>query len=1225
MKQFGANTFAALAATLVLAIIGGGCQNRATQAGRQAKQLVPLPANALLTLNTLQPPLSKPTPSATTQPHLPKQAARIADNARTIMNRGRYAKAIDMLLRADGFAPNHYRINRMLGICYTKLPDKTKALAYLSKALDLSPDDLELHCLRGELYATQKRSTDAILAFRAALGCSQATDDNSLTGRVLLNLASLLKEKEFWTASLECLDRLSANIAQYGRQYATQSSLRTMVLRPHLIYILQGELHLKLRHYEQASALFERAYRHDRSNSKVARLLVETFIATGKYKRAEQAIVQLATQEAQRSSLPKAAFALCITSGDKTMPMRIWTVLTGKKLSDSHMAVALAAAADHLGMYANSVDILATIVKQNPGDITVVAQLIQLHLKQGHRLIALELLADAIGADQGQYEFTDTQLPIIATDAPKDLARQFASTIPTAATRRRAAMHFVAGKLAAFLQDTDLASRQFQASINADNTFLPAYEALGTIYASQRKGAQLRLLAAKIGTLKAKTALLHYMQGRMHMLAGNDAQAIMAFTNSLSSTRQRRGKVLEALGDALMIAGRFRQATAAYNAAAKIPPDSTSLTRKIYESHMALRAYGDAQKLCRKMLKDNPESLLGQVMLARALLLAGQFTQADAIITKVQASDGDSFAVRLLVAEKKAIKSYPLLYKHDYDSITSELNKLIASAPRHTRARKLLAIIQLQNGQYADGAKTLEDALTYRNDSTNRNALAIAQFKARNFKRAAELLLDIAARGRRSERIDKMIFHALAQSNQPKKLIDYAKRQMSASRNMQQTRRIRLALTNACLKADLYDDGDKVYAEWIAADTKIADTLRTQHVAFLMLGKKYDKALALAKQLLAKSPSKHANRSLLVEVLLNARKFAEVHTTLDKWIDDPNISERAKGPLRRLKIRAYAQAENWDEACKYADSEIRKMKPSDKIATCFVLMERMIAERQLDRAAATASAWHAELSAMIAESTTKPATQPATTQPAISAATTKPAQQDLSWVRRAMDMCETAQIRIATKAGLHAKAAILAEDYLKTHPKNIEILIAHGNALSATGDKDKAMQAYRKAIALNPTTAGLLNNLAYSLSEQGQELQKAYSFVSLAARKLRSASTDEPLSLLDTRAWILYKQGKLNKSGKLFLHVMTRLQNDELQKHAVIFDHAGDVYYRLGWTQRARDAWQMAVEEVSSGKALSMEQQAVLLTVPKKLKALKAGTKVDVAPPGKDVTTNTRK
>ncbi len=108
--------------------------------------------------------------------------------------------------------------------------------------------------------------------------------------------------------------------------------------------------------------------------------------------------------------------------------------------------------------------------------------------------------------------------------------------------------------------------------------------------------------------------------------------------------------------------------------------------------------------------------------------------------------------------------------------------------------------------------------------------------------------------------------------------------------------------------------------------------------------------------------------------------------------------------------------------------------------------------------------------------------------------------------------------------------------------KNPLIQIALGQAYIATGQTDKGMAAFDKAIALSPT-AVVWNNIAYSLAEQNVQLDRANQYSDAAINALETQLRDVNLDSLrqqdiftanllyavwDTKGWVEYKRGNLD-------------------------------------------------------------------------------------------------
>ncbi|MFO0806956.1 MAG: tetratricopeptide repeat protein, partial [Gemmataceae bacterium] len=106
--------------------------------------------------------------------------------------------------------------------------------------------------------------------------------------------------------------------------------------------------------------------------------------------------------------------------------------------------------------------------------------------------------------------------------------------------------------------------------------------------------------------------------------------------------------------------------------------------------------------------------------------------------------------------------------------------------------------------------------------------------------------------------------------------------------------------------------------------------------------------------------------------------------------------------------------------------------------------------------------------------------------------------------------------------------------------------------------------------------AGACNDLGYHLAEQGRNLDEAERLVRRAIsidrvdrRRSGDPEADSP-AYLDSLAWVLFRREKLEAARDLLTQAaaMPDGAND-----GVVWDHLGDVQYRLGEKDKARAAW----------------------------------------------------
>lgn len=122
-------------------------------------------------------------------------------------------------------------------------------------------------------------------------------------------------------------------------------------------------------------------------------------------------------------------------------------------------------------------------------------------------------------------------------------------------------------------------------------------------------------------------------------------------------------------------------------------------------------------------------------------------------------------------------------------------------------------------------------------------------------------------------------------------------------------------------------------------------------------------------------------------------------------------------------------------------------------------------------------------------------------------------------------------------------------------------------------------KSYDSSLKYNPDNAVVLNNYAYWLAENTDELDLA---LTLSARSL-ALSPDDPI-YLDTYAWILYKQGNYQEARTYQRRVISLTSKDP---SAVYYDHLGDIEIKLGNKKEAIANWRKALKVVGSNEVIS--------------------------------------
>ncbi|MDE5550159.1 MAG: tetratricopeptide repeat protein, partial [Bacteroidaceae bacterium] len=153
-----------------------------------------------------------------------------------------------------------------------------------------------------------------------------------------------------------------------------------------------------------------------------------------------------------------------------------------------------------------------------------------------------------------------------------------------------------------------------------------------------------------------------------------------------------------------------------------------------------------------------------------------------------------------------------------------------------------------------------------------------------------------------------------------------------------------------------------------------------------------------------------------------------------------------------------------------------------------------------------------------------------------------------------------------------------------------------GDIMHQKGMDREAFAAYDSCLQWKDDNIGCLNNYAYYLSIKGLELDKAEQ---MSYRTIKAEPKNA--TYLDTYAWILFMQKRYSEAR---IYIDQTLQNDT-DSSAVLLEHAGDIYYHVGDTDKALALWQMALDKAADSSEITGERKQVLIRKIKLKKYLK--------------------
>jgi predicted Zn-dependent protease len=125
----------------------------------------------------------------------------------------------------------------------------------------------------------------------------------------------------------------------------------------------------------------------------------------------------------------------------------------------------------------------------------------------------------------------------------------------------------------------------------------------------------------------------------------------------------------------------------------------------------------------------------------------------------------------------------------------------------------------------------------------------------------------------------------------------------------------------------------------------------------------------------------------------------------------------------------------------------------------------------------------------------------------------------------------------------------------------------------------KSFSTFKEALKLDPSDLTVLNNYAYFLAEQGQNLAEAENMIRVVIDKEGDNKT-----FLDTYAWVLYKRGKFKDAARIMEEIMKGGEDD-----SDWFEHYGYIMKAMKKCDIAIEYWKRAVALESKREYLIKE------------------------------------
>jgi tetratricopeptide (TPR) repeat protein len=144
------------------------------------------------------------------------------------------------------------------------------------------------------------------------------------------------------------------------------------------------------------------------------------------------------------------------------------------------------------------------------------------------------------------------------------------------------------------------------------------------------------------------------------------------------------------------------------------------------------------------------------------------------------------------------------------------------------------------------------------------------------------------------------------------------------------------------------------------------------------------------------------------------------------------------------------------------------------------------------------------------------------------------------------------------------KAQILAGD---NKDKLLQVLVMKADVLYRKKEYLKSFETFKEALKLSPEDVLILNNYAYYLAEQGQDLKEAERMSKQVIDKEKNNAT-----YLDTYAWVLYKRGRYKEAEEIMEAIIKKSDKSD----AEYYEHLGYIQKAMKKNIKAIESWKIA-------------------------------------------------
>ncbi len=604
-----------------------------------------------------------------------------------------------------------------------------------------------------------------------------------------------------------------------------------------------------------------------------------------------------------------------------------------------------------------------------------------------------------------------------------------------------------------------------------------------------------------------------------------------------------------ALGKLLAVEGAVNDALAAFEAAEKAAPNAPDTAYVLVEhaqllDRMAqyqrssplrddsLRKAGEKIVEARRLAPDNLDVLrtTGEIYIDLAAVDPSALATARDALEEVRKRDPHDAPTFLTLGRIYLDQNQP-------DKAAEVLRELVDNVPEQHTAYTLLVEALLRANKPEEAQKALQEMLGL--DPTSLEArLALADLQTRAGKTAAalETLRGAPEDERGDPRLQRQLAWALYQSGD----LDGALKALDAVAASPAAK----PETKAGAKAEGEESGQGLNL----LRGLIYTAQGRNEEAIGLLGKLHDadpKDIGVSLTL-ARVMERAGRRDAA------ARLLADLAAALEK---DGKTKEAQEVRLEAAQI--YVDAKQWDRAGEALRPLLAVQDDAIRLQAVALQVEALTRDKRYDEALA-----------LLAKEKASPAIAAQRAEVLSKAGREGEAEQILTGLAAGDEKSQLAAAQTWQRLEKYQESIPVLEKLAAAHPDQAPTGFLLGAAYERSGQRDKAVEEFRRVLKVDPDFHAALNYLGYTFAEAGVNLDEALKLVSRAV-----ALDPDNGAYVDSLGWTYYRLGR-PEQARNYLERAARLEPED----ATLQEHLGDVYVALGQKERARQAYQRALQ-----------------------------------------------